>query len=238
MLTAAPVTPAATAPAHRPAPRQRARRRPRSANSNRSHRRSSARSAACAWAGAVVYSLLSTARHRDGRRLGRYSAAQVIARHDRAPLDAGAKSSRMRFPEEVPPSRGDVIDGRKWTRIDAKPRFAARDARSPARGAEAGGFRPRRSRRWRCVRRPAAAPYRGGDLRQSRGRHRAHAGPPIGRIDLPLKTLVWEAVDGKVWLAYNDPAWIALRHGLGPASAAAAKAVTAMLVAVAQEATK
>ncbi|HEV2265304.1 MAG TPA: DUF302 domain-containing protein [Stellaceae bacterium] len=57
-------------------------------------------------------------------------------------------------------------------------------------------------------------------------------------IDLPLKALVWEAADGTAWLAYNDPAWIAQRHGLGAASAAATKAIAAMLAAVAQEATK
>src|ERR1700758_3485700 len=33
-------------------------------------------------------------------------------------------------------------------------------------------------------------------------------------IDLPLKALVWEDADGKIWLSYNDPAWIAQRHGL------------------------
>ena len=38
-------------------------------------------------------------------------------------------------------------------------------------------------------------------------------------IDLPLRALVWEDVDGKAWLSYNDPAWIARRHGLGAASA-------------------
>jgi uncharacterized protein (DUF302 family) len=32
-------------------------------------------------------------------------------------------------------------------------------------------------------------------------------------IDLPLKALVWEDPDGKVWLSYNEPAWIAQRHG-------------------------
>jgi uncharacterized protein (DUF302 family) len=32
-------------------------------------------------------------------------------------------------------------------------------------------------------------------------------------IDLPLKALVWEDADGKVWLSYNEPAWIAQRHG-------------------------
>src|SRR5437870_332404 len=43
-------------------------------------------------------------------------------------------------------------------------------------------------------------------------------------IDLPLKALVWEDADGKVWLTYNDPAWIAQRHGLRAESAAAVKA--------------
>jgi len=57
-------------------------------------------------------------------------------------------------------------------------------------------------------------------------------------IDLPLKALVWEDADGTVWLGYNDPAWIAQRHGLGAAIAPAVKAMTAMLGAVAQEATK
>jgi len=32
-------------------------------------------------------------------------------------------------------------------------------------------------------------------------------------IDLPLKALVWEDAEGKVWLSYNDPGWIARRHG-------------------------
>ena len=32
-------------------------------------------------------------------------------------------------------------------------------------------------------------------------------------IDLPLKALVWEDAGGKVWLSYNEPAWIAQRHG-------------------------
>ena len=33
-------------------------------------------------------------------------------------------------------------------------------------------------------------------------------------IDLPLKALVWQDADGKTWLAYNDPAWLAARHGV------------------------
>lgn len=32
-------------------------------------------------------------------------------------------------------------------------------------------------------------------------------------IDLPLKALVWEDASGQVWLGYNDPAFLARRHG-------------------------
>lgn len=41
-------------------------------------------------------------------------------------------------------------------------------------------------------------------------------------IDLPLKVLVWEDQDGQVWLAYNDPAYLAERHQV-PACPAVAK---------------
>ena len=51
-------------------------------------------------------------------------------------------------------------------------------------------------------------------------------------IDLPLKCLVWQDEAGKTWLSYNDPAWVAHRHGLGAAADAAVKAMTAMLGAV------
>ncbi len=33
-------------------------------------------------------------------------------------------------------------------------------------------------------------------------------------IDLPLKVLIWEDDKGTVTLAYNDPAWLARRHGI------------------------
>lgn len=33
-------------------------------------------------------------------------------------------------------------------------------------------------------------------------------------IDLPQKILVWEAEDGTVNVTYNDPAWVAERHGV------------------------
>ena len=32
-------------------------------------------------------------------------------------------------------------------------------------------------------------------------------------IDLPLKALVWQAM-AKTWLSYNDPNWLAKRHGV------------------------
>lgn len=57
-------------------------------------------------------------------------------------------------------------------------------------------------------------------------------------IDLPLKALVWEDADGKAWLTYNDPAWVAKRHGLGAVSESAVKAMAGLLGTIAQEATK
>jgi len=36
-------------------------------------------------------------------------------------------------------------------------------------------------------------------------------------IDLPLKVLVWEDVQGKTWLTHNDPRFLAERHRLGAA---------------------
>lgn len=37
---------------------------------------------------------------------------------------------------------------------------------------------------------------------------------PTTAIDLPLKALAWEDVDGKVWLSYNRPDFLKQRHGL------------------------
>ncbi len=33
-------------------------------------------------------------------------------------------------------------------------------------------------------------------------------------IDLPMKALAWQDADGQVWLTYNDPQYIADRHGI------------------------
>jgi uncharacterized protein (DUF302 family) len=39
-------------------------------------------------------------------------------------------------------------------------------------------------------------------------------------IDLPLKALVWQDESGQVWLGYNDPAYLAKRHGVAQCPAA------------------
>jgi len=35
---------------------------------------------------------------------------------------------------------------------------------------------------------------------------------PTLAIDLPLKALIWEDADGKVWLSYNRPEYLQQRH--------------------------
>ena len=62
------------------------------------------------------------------------------------------------------------------------------------------------------------------------------ANPVVG-IDLPLKALVWRDGSGTVWLTYNDPHWIAGRHGLDAAGHAQADSMAAALAAVAKDAT-
>ena len=57
-------------------------------------------------------------------------------------------------------------------------------------------------------------------------------------IDLPLKALVFEDAAGKVWLSYNEPGWLAQRHGLGAAVAQPVAAMEAALKAVAKSATE
>jgi uncharacterized protein (DUF302 family) len=56
-------------------------------------------------------------------------------------------------------------------------------------------------------------------------------------IDLPLRALAWEDAEGRVWLTTNDARWVAARHGLGEASAAAVAAITAGSAHVTGEAT-
>jgi uncharacterized protein (DUF302 family) len=37
---------------------------------------------------------------------------------------------------------------------------------------------------------------------------------PSSALDLPLKTLVSEDAEGKVWLSFNSPEYLSLRHGI------------------------
>ena len=49
-------------------------------------------------------------------------------------------------------------------------------------------------------------------------------------IDLPLKVLVWEDANGGIWVSYNDPAWLAVRHGLRHDTADAVHATAGVTV--------
>jgi uncharacterized protein (DUF302 family) len=55
-------------------------------------------------------------------------------------------------------------------------------------------------------------------------------------IDLPLKVLVWQDGAGKTWLSYNEPAWLAQRHGIGAPAQATVAALTAGIGAVTRKA--
>jgi uncharacterized protein (DUF302 family) len=54
-------------------------------------------------------------------------------------------------------------------------------------------------------------------------------------IDLPLKALVWEDAANKTWLSYNEPGWIAQRHGVAGAESTIDK-MADLLSAIAREA--
>jgi uncharacterized protein (DUF302 family) len=56
-------------------------------------------------------------------------------------------------------------------------------------------------------------------------------------IDLPLKALVWQDATGDTWVSYNDPAWLAKRHGVSGASDAVVGNMSAALQAMARAAT-
>ena len=57
-------------------------------------------------------------------------------------------------------------------------------------------------------------------------------------IDLPLKALVWQDAAGDTWLSYNDPDWLAKRHGLSGETEVAVGILTGALAALAQAATQ
>jgi uncharacterized protein (DUF302 family) len=56
-------------------------------------------------------------------------------------------------------------------------------------------------------------------------------------IDLPLKALVWQDASGATWLSYNDPHFLARRHGLDDGTKATIEAMSAALNAIAAKAT-
>jgi uncharacterized protein (DUF302 family) len=71
----------------------------------------------------------------------------------------------------------------------------------------------------------------------------AKAGTPLMQsmqtsgIDLPLKAVVWQDASGVTWLSYNNPGWLAKRHGQGHEIDETLNAMTAALAAVAKAAT-
>jgi len=58
------------------------------------------------------------------------------------------------------------------------------------------------------------------------------ASPSIA-IDLPLKILVWEDNQGKVWVSYNSPAYLQARHAVPPELLANIAVVKALAAAAA-----
>jgi uncharacterized protein (DUF302 family) len=57
---------------------------------------------------------------------------------------------------------------------------------------------------------------------------------PVAGLDLPLKALVWEDADGRVWIAYNDPQYVVRRHALAATLSANLAAAVPILEQAAQ----
>lgn len=57
---------------------------------------------------------------------------------------------------------------------------------------------------------------------------------PSVAIDLPLKVLVWQDAQGRVWASYNTPAYLRERHGFPAALLPNIAAVEAVATAAAQ----
>lgn len=56
-------------------------------------------------------------------------------------------------------------------------------------------------------------------------------------LDLPQKALAYEDAGGRVWLVYNDPAWLAARHNISACGNAVSK-ISAALAGFASTATR
>lgn len=66
----------------------------------------------------------------------------------------------------------------------------------------------------------------------------AKAGTPLMQsVQTIGKALVWRDTSGHTWLSYNDPVWLAKRHGLSGETKAAVRAMTTALAAVTKAAT-
>ncbi len=57
-------------------------------------------------------------------------------------------------------------------------------------------------------------------------------------IDLPLRALVWRDASGTTFVGYNDPRWLARRHGAEVGNEAILKAMADFLATIAEEAAK
>ena len=55
-------------------------------------------------------------------------------------------------------------------------------------------------------------------------------------IDLPLKALVWRDASGATFVGYDDPRWLARRHGLEAGHEASLRAMADFLAAAVEEA--
>jgi uncharacterized protein (DUF302 family) len=55
-------------------------------------------------------------------------------------------------------------------------------------------------------------------------------------IDLPLKALVWQDESDVTWISYNNPTWLAERHGLSHKTDAAVRSLAVALKAIANTA--
>ena len=51
-----------------------------------------------------------------------------------------------------------------------------------------------------------------------------------------MKALVWQDSSGQTWLSYNEPGWIAERHGIAAEAHATLDGMTKAVAAVSREA--
>ena len=84
--------------------------------------------------------------------------------------------------------------------------------------------------------RPLVAADRGPDLRKCQRRHAADAGRADHRDRPSAQGAGLAGRAGETWLSWNDPAWLAARHGVSGAEAVTSKLV-ALLEDLAESAT-